>query len=143
VDTSAASEMSVNNGQNDRHLSRSEKEEKDLKSSETQLHITRLTDTCSEAIGFSQEPLKTWRDVERHARFIAPMMGIHAKTFDQAIVSIGHEKASAALFIVLQLGKRIRDMAAYFHSLTIGTRKNQFDPGTVLERIARMDHQPA
>jgi replication initiation protein RepC len=143
VDTSAASEMSVNNGQNDRHLSKSEKEEKDSECSETQLRITRLTVTCSEAIGFSQEPLNTWRDVERHARLIAPMMGIHAKTFDQAIVSIGHEKASAALFIVLQLGKRIRDMAAYFHSITIGSRKNQFDPGTVLERIARMDHQPA
>ena len=143
VDTSAAPEMSVNNGQNDRHLSRSEKEEKDLKGSDTQLHITRLTDTCSEAIGFSQEPLNTWRDVERHARFIAPMMGIHAKTFDQAIVSIGHEKASAALFIVLQLGKRIRDMAAYFQSITIGARNTQFDPGKVLARIARMDHQQA
>lgn len=48
------------------------------------------------------------------------MMGIHPETFEKAKNAVGAQKASCAIFIMLQLGKRIRDFGAYFHSITLG-----------------------
>jgi replication initiation protein RepC len=139
VDTAETTELPANDGQTVRHQSKSEKEQKDLEraqSNETPAFRT-LTSVCDQATSFAATPLRSWDEVEHHARTLAPMMGIHSDTFEQALKKIGAQKASAAIFIMLQLGNRIRNFGAYFHSITLGRREQQFNPVVLLERLTR------
>jgi replication initiation protein RepC len=123
-------ELPANDGQTVRHQSKSEEEKKDL-----------LTSVCDQATSFSTERLRNWLDIENHARTLAPMMGIHPETFEKAKNAVGAQKASCAIFIMLQLGKRIRDFGAYFHSITLGQRQNQFDPLALIKRLSETNER--
>lgn len=131
-------ELPANDGQTVRHQSKSEEEKKDLDSNigleALKPHL--LTSVCDQATSFSTERLRNWLDIENHARTLAPMMGIHPETFEKAKNAVGAQKASCAIFIMLQLGKRIRDFGAYFHSITLGQRQNQFDPLALIKRLS-------
>jgi len=145
VDTPKATYLTANDGQIDRHQSKSEKKDKDLERSKstTKPELRTLTSVCNEATAFATNILRTWEDVEHHARTLAPMMGIHATTFEKAKTAIGAQKASCAIFIMLQLGPRIRNFGAYFHSITLGKRVHQFNPSILLERLASTEGAPA
>lgn len=138
VDTPRATVLTANDGQIDRHLSKSEKEDKDLESTThaEKPEVRTLITVCDQATAFATGGLRTWKDVEDHARTLAPMMGIHPTTFEKAKTAVGPQKASCAIFIMLQLGKRIRDFGAYFHSITLGRRVQQFNPSHLLEKLA-------
>lgn len=69
------------------------------------------------------------------------MMGIHPETFEKAKNAVGAQKTSCAIFIMLQLGKRIRDFGAYFHSITLGQRQNQFDPLALIKRLSETNER--
>lgn len=144
VDTPKATYLPANNGQIDRHQSKSKKEDKDLEKREStgKPEIRTLTTVCSEATAFATNILRTWEEVECHARTLAPMMGIHATTFEKAKTAIGAKQASCAIFIMLQLGNRIRNFGAYFHSITLGRRVHQFNPSHLLERLASTEGAP-
>ncbi|WP_260091680.1 replication initiation protein RepC [Phaeobacter inhibens] len=71
------------------------------------------------------------------------MMGIHPETFEKAKSAVGAQKASCAIFIMLQLGQRIRDFGAYFHSITLGQRQDQFDPVALIKRLSKTAMQTA
>ena len=131
-------ELPANDGQTVRHQSKSEEEKKDLDSNIglEALKPNLLTSVCDQATSFSTERLRNWLDIENHARTLAPMMGIHAETFEKAKNAVGAQKASCAIFIMLQLGKRIRDFGAYFYSITLGQRQNQFDPLALIKRLS-------
>ena len=145
VDGPKATILSGSDGQNDRHHSKSEKEDKDLESfdSNQMLQVETLTSVCEQATAFATNRLRTWQDVEAHARTLAPMMGIHPRSYEKATTAIGAQRASCAIFIILQLGNRIRDLSAYFHSITVGRRANQFNPSALLERLADLEGRPA
>ena len=130
--------LPANDGQTVRHQSKSEEEKKDLDSNigHEALKPDLLTSVCDQATLFSTERLRNWLDIENHARTLAPMMGIHPETFEKAKEAVGAQKASCAIFIMLQLGKRIRDFGAYFHSITLGQRQNQFDPLALIKRLS-------
>lgn len=139
VDVPETLKLPGNDGRTVRHHSMSNKEQKDLETetgSET-LPLQTLTTVCDQATSFATRPLRNWRDVESHARTLAPMMGIHASTFEKAARKIGSQKASCAIFIILQLSNRIRDFGAYFHSITLGRRETDFNPTLLLERLSR------
>lgn len=131
-------ELPANDGQTVRHQSKSEEEKKDLDSNIglEALKPDLLTSVCDQATSFSTKRLRNWLDIENHARTLAPMMGIHPETFEKAKNAVGAPKASCAIFIMLQLGKRIRDFGAYFHSITLGQRQNQFDPLALIKRLS-------
>jgi replication initiation protein RepC len=80
--------------------------------------------------------MRTWDDIERHAQNLAPMMGIQPGTFHEASKRVGSKKTAAAVFILLQLGTRVRNYAAYFHSITLGKRAAAFRPAAILERLS-------
>ncbi|QFT95400.1 hypothetical protein FIU86_21285 (plasmid) [Roseovarius sp. THAF9] len=132
-------ELPANDGQIVRHQSRSEKGKKDLESNVGNEALTPdlLTSVCNQATSFSTQRLRSWLDIENHARTLAPMMGIHPETFEKAKKTIGAQKASCAIFIMLQLGQRIRDFGAYFHSITLGQRQTQFDPAALIKRASK------
>ncbi|WP_417210380.1 plasmid replication protein RepC [Antarctobacter sp.] len=141
VDAPETMKLPANDGQNVRHHSKSEKEQKDLE--RTNDHETpelkTLTTVCDQARSFTTSPLRDWLDVENHARTLAPMMGIHTSTFEQAAKKVGSQKASCAIFLILQLGNRIRNFGAYFHSITLGRREPAFNPSHLLERLSRSE----
>ncbi len=144
VDAPKTMKLPVNDGQDVRHYSKSKKEQKDLESAsdgETPA-LQTLTTVCDQATSFATSSLKNWREVENHARTLAPMMGIHTSTFEKAAKTVGSQKASCAIFIILQLGKRIRDFGAYFHSITLGRRESNFNPSLLLERLSRTETVP-
>ena len=145
VDGPKASILSGSDGQYDRHRSKSEKEDKDSESftSTETLQVETLTSVCEQASAFATNKLRTWQDVQTHARTLAPMMGIHPGTYEKATTAIGAQKTSCAIFVILQLGNRIRNLSAYFHSITIGRRANQFNPGALLERLAGLEARTA
>lgn len=141
VDAPDTLQLPANDGQNVRHHSKSEKEQKDLELTNDRAATTLqiLTTICDQALSFTTTSLRSWSDVENHARTLAPMMGIHTTTFERAARAIGPEKASCAIFIILQLGNRIKDFGAYFNSITLGRRENSFNPTLLLERLSRME----
>ena len=141
VDAPETIKLPANDGQIVRHHSRSIKEPKDLedKQASEPPAIQKLISICDQAISFSTNRLHSWVDIENHARTLAPMMGIHSNTFDKAKTAVGAEKASCAIFIILQLGKQIRDFGAYFHSITLGKRVQQFNPAVLLDRLSKTD----
>lgn len=122
---------------------KSKKEKKDLDNdmANEELKPHLLTSVCDQAASFSTERLRNWLDIENHARTLAPMMGIHPETFEKAKNAIGAQKASCAIFIMLNLGKRIRDFGAYFHSITLGQRQNQFDPLALIKRLSETNER--
>lgn len=134
-------QMPVNDGQTVRHLSKSVKEQKDIKdqSCENEIAPSQLTSVCDQATSFSTKELRNWHEIECHADTLAPMMGIHKETFNKAKATVGSIKASSAIFIMLQLGNSIRDFGAYFHSITLGNRRDQFDPAILLRRLSNAD----
>lgn len=130
--------LPANDGQTVRHQSKSVKEKKDLeeKRSPSNLDPQMLAAVCDQASSFATQRLKDWRNIEDHARTLAPMMGILPTVFEKAAKTVGTEIASSAIFIILQLGQSVRNFAAYFYSITLGPRKNQFDPNSMLRRLA-------
>ena len=136
--TSETTQLSANDGQTVRHHSMSEEGNKDIEdpTPKTSPNLQTLTALCDQATSFATSPLKSWNEVENHARTLAPMMGIDPGSFEKAKNAVGAIKASSAIFIMLQLGSQIRDFAAYFHSITLGGRQHQFDPATLLRRLS-------
>ena len=138
-------DLPANDGQTVRHQSKSEEEKKDIDSNigNEALKPDLLTSVCDQATAFSTKRLRDWLDIEIHARTLAPMMGIHPETFEKAKNAVGAQKASCAIFIMLQLGQRIRDFGAYFHSITLGQRRDQFDPVVLIKRLSKPAVQTA
>lgn len=139
INAPKTTQMPANDGQTVRHLSKSIKKQKDL---ESQIDVSEvapdhLTTICDQATSFSNKKLRNWAEIEDHAHTLAPMMGIHKETFRKAKAVVGTIKASCAIFIMLQLGNSIRDFGAYFHSITLGNRRDQFDPATLLRRLSK------
>jgi replication initiation protein RepC len=145
VDAPETIKLPANDGQIVRHHSKSIKEQKDLerKQANDQPTVQKLISICDEAVSFSTKKLHSWLDIESHARSLAPMMGIHSNTFNKAKTAIGSEKASCAIFIILQLGNQIKNFEAYFQSITLGKRVQQFNPSIVLDRLSKTDIQNA
>lgn len=144
VDVPVATDLPANDGQIVRHKSMSEKERNDSEpaAGDEIPSVQLLTSICNEAAAFASDPIRTWHDVQRHAQTLAPMMGIHPDTLQMAGRRIGQERAASAIFILLQLGRRVRNFAAYFHSLTIGRRAAEFDPSRLLQRLSQSPMVP-
>ena len=138
VDVMITTKLPANDGQIVRHLSKSEKDRKESEGAEKDLlpSVQMLTAVCQEATAFAPAALRTWDDIERHAQNLAPMMGIQPGTFHEASRRVGSKRTAAAVFILLQLGTRIRNYAAYFHSVTLGKKVATFRPATILERLS-------
>ena len=139
VDTPVPLNLTANDGQIVRHQSKSQKEEKDREAIafKNTPNLVLLTDTCTEAAVLACDPLQNWDDIARHAKKLAPMMGVQPGTFEAASHKAGREIAAAAIFISLQLSARIRNFAAYFHSITLGKRSSSFNPAQILERLSQ------
>lgn len=124
----------ASDGRNVRHHQKSETESID----EDAVNITlpTLLAACPEAAQFAVEPVAHLDQAVRHARMLAPMIGIDARSYDSAESSLGRVPAALTIWLILQLGQKVRSAGAYFRALTSGRRRAGFDPAQVITRMA-------
>lgn len=136
--------MTATAGQNDRHSlkSNTENHESDLheeaeKRDEDceQGMLVKLQRACPSAMEFALEPVTTWDAADKHARMLAPMIGIDHALLTKARERLGLREAAITVLAMVQLQPRIRNMQAYFRSLVVGKRSVRFDPITLLDRL--------
>ena len=139
--------MTANDGQNVRHHHKSKKENIE-KEAETEpqalqpseaapnLSIPELVTACPEAAQFSLRPITTASDVIAHARTLAPMMGIDNGTYQAAETKLGALGSALTIWALMQLHDRVRSMGAYFRTITTGTKSTDFNPVTLIKRLA-------
>lgn len=143
--------LTANGGQIDRHLSMSEKKDIDLESkpqselaaektgnlpAPTANLLRKVKAVCTEAFSFTQDPLNDWNGLHTHAQMLAPMMGIAPKALQAAREKLGSEGTTLTVLLVLQLQPKIRNLQAYFHSITVGRRSHGFDPIRLLNQVS-------
>lgn len=152
------SNLPASDGHPVRHLSMSEKKDmdsdmpRDMKEEpvdhescnnlETDILRTAVA-SCSEAMSFATEPVRSGRDLEALARDLAPMMGIDRACYEAACQRQPWPKVALTVMTILQMGSRIRNMPAYFRSVLLGRRAESFDVLAVLRRLPRAAPQPA
>lgn len=124
---------SASNGQNVRHHQNSEKEliEKTDPAPET------VAEVCSEAATFLGHAPRTDHDIICHAITLAPMIGIDAASYEKARAEKGSMGAALTVWMLLQMGSRLRQPAAYFRAITSGARKDQFSPRATFDALRR------
>ena len=136
--------LSAAHGQNVRHHQRSNKEEYEDTEQPTKKALPPALPTLSEtlaacpsALEYAYDPIATWSDLTQHARRLAPMMGIDRTALLAAEHRIGSVATAKVVLVILQLQSKIRQMGAYFRSVTIGRRADQFCPDQVLQRLLK------
>ncbi|MDB6454266.1 plasmid replication protein RepC [Falsirhodobacter sp. 20TX0035] len=135
----------VTGGQNVRHQSRSETEHPDSDCArpvdEPQADAAKLlrmtSACCTEAMSFAQEPPASWTEMERLAMMLGPMIGIGTDVIREAAERNGRIAAALTVLLVLQMGCRITNYGAYYRSVTLGSRRADFDPARILMKLSR------
>ena len=140
--------LSANDGQNVRHHHKSNKEniDKEGAGDDTAQHsspeadpisVSELLQACPEAAQYAFEAIRTPQDVVSHARTLAPMIGIDGSTYAAAQERLGPMGAAVTVWAIMQFHDRIKQVGAYFRSITSGTRSADFDPIGLVRRLAR------
>lgn len=144
----AATEMAARNSQNDRHKITSNKTQLDSEEQAQQFSaepsendatlLRTVIALSSEAMSYTQERPRCWGEAGSIAFKLAGYMGIHQNSYVQAVRSLGEQQATMSVYALLQISKRVRNLPAYFHAITLGRKAQGFDPVQVLRREARM-----
>lgn len=138
-----AAKMTATGGQNDRHLQNSKKEPLDSDSSEKPakakepISLGRLVQACPEAMSYIQRVPNGPSDVVCHAKTLAPMMGIDRATYHAAENRLGELGTAVAVWGLLEMQSKIRQLGAYFRAVTTGKKRDSFDPWALISRLER------
>lgn len=127
------STVSARNGQNVRHQHNSNKELIDKE--EPKMTLAELKQACPEALQYAVKDVETVEDVIRHAKTLAPMIGISNTTYRHAQDRMGPLPTAVTIWAVLQQHTRINNLGAYFHSITTGRKSAGFDPFKFIQRL--------
>ena len=139
--------MAASDGQNVRHLHRSNKEHIDkernaqkgeVHNSHSELPITvpELLTACPEATQFALRKIETIHDVIAHARTLAPMIGISNQSYEDAQKELGPLRTAATVWAIMQFHDKIKTVGAYFRSITTGAKSIGFSPEKLVRRLA-------
>ena len=139
--------LAASDGQNVRHLHKSNKEYIDKENvpqnkqtthipSEAPITILELLSACPEAAEFSLRKIETIHDVVAHARTIAPMMGISPQSYEAAHEQMGALRTAATVWAIMQFHDKIKAVGAYFRSITTGSKSQGFSPEKLIRRLA-------
>jgi len=141
-----AARMTANDGQDVRHYHKSNKEnidkEEDQNASQTHrpeastpVSLAELLTACPEAAQFSLRKIETVDDVIAHARTLAPMIGIDNQNYQAAQDQNGAFRTAMTVWALMQFHDRIKQVGAYFRSITTGSKSAAFDPGKLVRRL--------
>lgn len=144
ADPSEQPQMSASGGQNDRDHSMSETEDKETDCSQPNGATTsttvgevlgKLHRACNDAMRFALEPIGSWQGIHRHAKMLAPMIGIDQSLIEAARMRLGDDQAALSIIAMVQLQPRVRNMQAYFRSLITGRRSKGFNVVRLLDKL--------
>lgn len=139
--------MTGNDGQNVRHHHKSNKELIDKKThrhsepdkirrQSVQLSVSEILFACPEATQFSADEVKTMADVVSNARMLAPMLGIDRANYQKAQETIGIEGTALTIWAIMQFHEKIKQVGAYFRSITSGKNSKDYVPEQLIRRLA-------
>ena len=142
-----ATTLTASDGQNVRHLHKSNKEHIDKENitqknqttpmpSDAPITIPELLSACPEAAEFSLRRIESVHDVVAHARTLAPMIGISPQNYEAAHERLGALRAAATVWAIMQFHDKIKAVGAYFRSITTGSKSEGFSPERLIRRLA-------
>ncbi|WP_112313449.1 plasmid replication protein RepC [Pseudogemmobacter bohemicus] len=134
--------LASNDGQNDRHKIKSNKEEFDSDSpqrnevtnseaTEPSGILRTIADRYPDALAWAEAPVTSWHGLEKLAWNLANWCGIGDKLRQKAHAAVSSEVFICAALHIAQASHRIRNPAAYFAAVTLGKRRDTFHPLTV------------
>jgi replication initiation protein RepC len=146
--------MTGNDGQNVRHLHKSNKEHIDKEEvpvkketpnpvNDAPITIQELLSACPEAAEFSLKKIETVHDVVAHARTLAPMIGITSQCYEAAHDRLGALRAAATVWAIMQFHDKINAVGAYFRSITTGAKSEGFSPEKLIRRLGAAQNRLA
>lgn len=140
-----ATVMSASNGQNVRHHQKSKKENTEEEAASPNdealgesLSLPELMEACPDAASFSLRSIEDFADVVTHAQTLAPMIGIDGATLRHAERCIGTLPSAITIWAIVQFHDRIRNVGAYFRSLTSGARSHEFNAVRLVRRLSKL-----
>jgi replication initiation protein RepC len=107
-------ELSVSNGQNERHIQKADKKTPVL---EDRPSLADVRARCSAAQSFYPGGLDHWTDAIDVARRLAPMMGIESSVVADAERKLGLERAAATILQMLEKLPTLRNPGGYLRRL--------------------------
>lgn len=150
--TDGTEKMTTNDGQNVRHHHKSNKEHTDIRETQTCGHthqedaqtgltVKEIVTACPEAEQFALTPTNSMRDIIAQGKALAPMIGIDRNNYEAAQKNLGPIGAAITVWALMQFHGRIREVGAYFRSITSGTKSRDFNPERLIRRLALSNQQ--
>lgn len=139
----AAADMSGKDGQNVRHKISSNNKEIDsdcaTRPAEADVATEQLRNVlrnCPDALAYAEAVPRNWWELEVTAWTLAAWCGIGRDALTTAERAIGRRSVAITIMALVQRMKGIRNIPAYFTSLTIGKRSVGFDPVRMISRVS-------
>ena len=104
------------------------------------MSLQSLLANCSELQTYSPTPISNWTEITRLASIIRPMTGISVHAWDEAVNTIGLQRASVVVAVVLQRFARIAFPNAYFAALTMQLQRKSLDILSLMRRGSNSGH---
>lgn len=147
-DAAAAEGLSASDGHFVRHHQKSKKEPTDKRAAPEPtadrapaLSVEQVLRACPDALAFSSNRPASWSDLIEVGQTLAPMIGVDPRQYAAARLRGGALETALVVWILVTLGERVARPGAYFHALTLGSRRESFDVWRYLAR--RITHTPA
>ena len=81
------------------------------------LKLSQILGSCSEAMTFFPDPVRSWQDLLHLADRLAPMLGIDQPVLSEAKQQMGPLEAAISVLCILQRASEIRSPGAYLRRL--------------------------
>ncbi|WP_082645712.1 plasmid replication protein RepC [Phaeobacter sp. CECT 5382] len=81
------------------------------------LELNQILGSCSEALAFFPNPVRSWQDLLHLGDRLAPMLGIDQPVLSQAKQHMGPLEAAISVLCILQRASEIRSPGAYLRRL--------------------------
>lgn len=114
-------QMTVNDGQNDRHIQSSNKEYINeslaFKDSQNEIGLQDCLEACTAALDYAPHPIRSWTQLHQLAEILGPAIGIRPNSYRDGVSLMGQHGTTLAVLGLLQAANRIRSPQSYFAQL--------------------------
>jgi len=136
--------LSANDSQSVRHKINSEHEIPDSEETRedgSESHdasglLRKIQRACPNSMAYASAPPSSWAALESHAWTLAGWCGIGQDLIAGAVKRRGREQTALTVLLVAERLEKIRNLPAYFNSVTVGKKAADFNPVKLLEAAA-------
>lgn len=135
---------SSSDSQNERHIQTESKilSERETNAENDTPSFEDVVTQCSEYQSFFPEPVHSWQDLSRVAHALAPMMGIEANVYAQALHRMGPKRAIISILCILECLKSIGNPGGYLRRLVQQDVAGQLDLFFLLNKTTKGNQLP-